>query len=162
MSAGVAPEAMESLAPRDLRIDRAPIRGKNRSFVMREPPAPQREAECMARGIRKSDAQRKWHRAPGDRFQRANGVQDVLGPVVEGIDSSIQFPSRAVRGVVVAVDCLDHANESVGVRGTSHDGHPAGARQAHSGAAMAVLIAAKEFGGAEEDNGCVRSQPRSV
>ena len=129
---------------------------------MREPPAPQREAECMARGIREGDAQRKWHRTPGDRFQRANGVHDVLGPVLEGIDIRARFPSCAVRSVVIAVDCLEHADESVGVRGTSQDGHPARARQTHSGAAVAELITAKELGGAEEDDGCVRSQPSSV
>ena len=116
----------------------------------------------MARGIREGDAQRKWHRAPGDRFQRANGAQDASGPVLKGVDSRVRFPSCAVRSVVVAVDSLDHADESVGVRGTSHDGHPAGARQADSGAAVAELITAKELGGAEEDDGCVRSQPRSV
>ena len=129
------------------------------SFVW-EWPTPQCEAECMARGVREGDAQRKQHRAPGDRFQRANGGHDVLGPVLEGIDSRIRlFPSRTVRGVVVAVDSLDHANESVGVRGTGHDSHPAGARQADGGAAVAELVASEELGGAEEDEAVCAVSP---
>ena len=158
MSTGIAPEAVESLTSRDLGIDSPPI-GKDLPFVMREPSVPQRETEGMGRGIRKGNAQRKWYGAPEDRFQQANGGQDVLGPVLEGIERSVRFPSCAVRSVVVAVDGLDHVDESVGVRGTSHDGHHAGARETHSGAAVAKLITAKELGGAEEDDGSVRSQP---
>ena len=116
----------------------------------------------MARGIREGDTQRKGYRAPRHRLQRANGVQDVLGPVFKRIERSVGLPSGTVRSVVIAVDCLEHADESVGVRGTSHDGHPARAREANSSAAVAKLVTAKELGGAEEDDGCVRSQPRSV
>ena len=91
----------------------------------------------MARGTREGDAQRKRHRTPGDRFKRANGVHDVLGPVLEGINGRARFPSCAVRSEVVAVDSLDHADESVGVRASNHDGHLTGARQADSGTAVA-------------------------
>ena len=52
-----------------------------------------------------------------------NGVHDVLGPVLEGIDSCVRFPSCAVRSVVAAVDGLDHAVVRRGQRG-SHDGNP--------------------------------------
>ena len=56
MSTGVAQEAMESLAARDLWIDRTPIRSKLLFFVW-EPPASQGDAECMVCGIREGDAQ---------------------------------------------------------------------------------------------------------
>ena len=92
MGTGVAPEAVGGLTAGDPRIDRTPIRGKDLPFSMREPPAPQCESEGMARGIRKRDAQRKGYRALGDRFQQANGGQDVLGPVVEGVDLRVGFP----------------------------------------------------------------------
>ena len=58
------------------------------------------------------------------RFQRANGVHDVLGPVLVRIDSRVRFLRRVVRSEVAAVDSLDHADESVGVRGSSHNGDP--------------------------------------
>ena len=95
VSTGVPPEGMESLATRNLRIDRIPIRSKRLYVAMWEPPAPQGEAEGMGRGIREGDAQRKWHRTPGDRFKRANGVHDVLGPALKGIDLRIRFPGCA-------------------------------------------------------------------
>ena len=49
----------------------------------------------MARGIREGDAQCQRHRNSGDRFQRANGVHDVLGPALERVDHSVQFPRSA-------------------------------------------------------------------
>ena len=39
-----------------LGINRTPIHSKLLVFVMWEPPAPQSEAECMARGIREGNA----------------------------------------------------------------------------------------------------------
>ena len=134
MSTGVAPEAVGSLASRDFGVDGAPIRGKL-LFSVREPPAPQGKAQRMARG-REGDSQCKRHRAPGDRFQRSNGVHDVLGPVLEGIDVRIRGSGGAVRREVVAVDGLDHTKETVRIRGTSQDGDPAGSGQANSGSAV--------------------------
>ena len=66
---------------------------------MREPPAPQGEAQRMARGIREGESQCKRHREPGDWLQRTNGIngtQDMLGPVL-GADLRIQGPGGAVR-----------------------------------------------------------------
>ena len=127
---------------------------------MWEPPAPQGEAACMARGIREGDAQRKRHRTPGDRFKRANGVHDVLGPVLKGIDGSIQFPGCAVRSEVVAADSLDHADESVGVRGPATTVTPR--ERVRPTVVVAWLVATKELGGAKEDDGCARGQPSRV
>ena len=152
---GVAPEAVEGLTASDTGIDRAPIRGKDLPFSMREPPAPQRESEGMTRGIRERDAQ-------GDRFQQANGGQDVLGPVVEGVDFRVGFPCCAVCGIIVAIDGLDHPDEAIGIGGASYDSDTMGAGQTDSGSAVAGLITAKELGRAEEDDGCVRSQSRRV
>ena len=76
MGAGVAPEAVGSLAPCDLRVDGAPIQGEN-LLAMREPPTPQGEAQGMGRRIREGDAQRQQHRGLGDWFERTK-VQALL------------------------------------------------------------------------------------
>ena len=102
VSTGVTPEAVVTLTFRDFWVYGAPIRGEL-LFAMREPPAPQGEAQRMDRGIREGNSQRKRRRAPGDWLERANGIHDMLGPVLEGVDLRIQGPSGAVRREVVAL-----------------------------------------------------------
>ena len=116
----------------------------------------------MARGIRKRDAQCEGYRAPGDGFQQPNGGQDVLEPVLEGVDLLVGLPRCAVCSVVVAIDGLDHPDEAVQVKGASNDGDTTGAGQANSSTAMAELIAAQELGRAKENDGCVRSKSGRV
>ena len=159
---GVAPEAVQSFTASDTRVDRAPIWSKDLLFGVRESPAPQREPEGMASGIRDSEAQRKRYRAPRDRFQQANCGQNVLRPVIKGIGVCAGLPRRTVRGVVVAVNSLGHSNEAIGIWRASDDRDTTGAGQANSGAAMAKFITAEEFGRAKEDNGRVRRQARGV
>ena len=125
---------------------------------VRESPAPQRKPKGMACGIRERDTQRKRYRAPGDRFPQADGGRYVLRPVVEWIGVCARFPRRAVRGVVVAVDRLNHSDEVIGIRGTGDDRDTAGAGQANSGAAVTQLVTAEEFGGAKENDGRVCRQ----
>ena len=74
---GVAPEAVGSLVACDFRVDGAAITDEL-LLAMREPPAAQGKAQCMTRGIGQGDSQRKWHRDPGDRLERADHVRDVL------------------------------------------------------------------------------------
>ena len=61
------------------------------------------------------------------------------------VDPRIRSSGGAVRREVVAVDGLDHTDEAVRMRGTSHDGYPAGSGQANSGTAVPQLVAAKEL-----------------
>ena len=63
----------------------------------------------------------------------------MLGLLLEGIDLR-EGPGGAVRREVVAVDSLDHTDETVRVRGASQDGEPGGSDQADSGPAVAAWL----------------------
>ena len=94
-----------------------------------------------------------------DRLHQANGRQDVVGPVIEGVDLSVGLPRCAVCSVVVAIDCLDHPDEAIEIWWASNDGDTTGAGQANSGSAVAKLFAAEELGGAKEDDAVCAVSP---
>ena len=63
-----------------------------------------------------------------------DGIHDVLGPILEGVDLGIKGLGGAARREVVAVDGF--ADEAVRIWGTSQDSDPAGSGQANSGSAV--------------------------
>ena len=81
---GVAPEAMEGLTSSHPWIDWATIRRYWLLVRMWQLPAPQGEAQGVARAIRERDAQRKGHRTPCNRVKRTDGAQTCRGSWSKG------------------------------------------------------------------------------
>ena len=81
---GVAPEAVQSFTASDTRVDRAPIWSKDLLFGVRESPAPQREPEGMASGIRELKVRRS---ASGTEPQETGSSRRIVARMSCGLSS---------------------------------------------------------------------------
>ena len=106
--------------------------------------------------ILSGEAEGQGHGCPGDRCKRLQRPHHGWYLESKGVALGGHSPGVAVRNEVVAVDCLNHTDERIGV------GHTGRACKADSRAAVAQLISPQKFGGAKEDNAGVCSEAGSM